>query len=266
VIIRVADIRADVECPDEGLERRFAYEHADFASGGPADLRLKLRTVREGDAPPPPPARLDSPLALVSGGTSAWFDFGAGAGAVHAPRQRLLPVGCTFLSAIYSHLLLRDEGLALHAGVVAPPVGAVVLVGPARAGKTTLATLCPEGDILHDDLTIMRRAPDGGFLAYPAPPWTGRIGAQPGQAPVDVAGIFFLQQAQHSEARPMPLATAVARLLAAPYGLSGPRSWHNLLDRCQAIASQIPCFELAFAPDASAWQAIHRALEAAQER
>ncbi|MFQ6132186.1 MAG: hypothetical protein ACE5R4_09135 [Armatimonadota bacterium] len=261
MIIRVADIRADVDCPDERLERRFSYEHAEFASGGPAHLRLELRTVPPDEKPPPPPAERDSLLAVNSGGNSAWFDFAQMSGAVHAPRERLLPVGCTFLSTIYSHLLLRRDGLAMHAAAVVPSSEAVLLVGAGQAGKTTLATLCPRGDVVHDDLTLLRRREDGRFWVHPSPPWTGEMGAQPGQEPVAAAGVFFLQQADHSEAQPLPLAAAVARLLVTPYGLTGRSSWHNLLDRCQAIASQMPCFELSFARDASAWQAIDQALE-----
>lgn len=57
-----------------------------------------------------------------------------------------------------------DHGMFLHASAVQTPIGALVLMGPSNAGKTTLARmLSPVFPMIDNDTVYLRRHADGQF-------------------------------------------------------------------------------------------------------
>jgi hypothetical protein len=147
---------------------------------------------------------------------------------------------------ICTHWLARGNGIELHAcGIVDEHGVGRVFVGHSGAGKTTLSGLwrgpCT---VLSDDRIIVRLA-EGRVWMY-GTPWHGEalLSAQ-GRAPL--AGIFFLEKAAQLEVRPVPAATAVARLYACSFVPQyDPLAVAGSLDLLGTLVRQVPCRELRF--------------------
>ena len=243
MVLEVARIRAQIECDDHGVRAALREQHRGFLAEPPADFTLSVTSG-------PLPGARDGPATIgyVTGPAKAQFDFETLRGAVSAPPDRLLPTALGFLSAIYSHLLLRDKGLMLHAAAVEHAGAAYLLTGPSGAGKTTAARACQPATVLHDDLAALRSDEGGPWRVYPAPAWTGELHDPGWHEPPPVAAVFSLRQGDPTTVRPLALPEAVARLLVAPAGLTPDALWHNLLARCEAVGRGVPGFELTFTP------------------
>ena len=147
---------------------------------------------------------------------------------------------------ICSHWLARGNGIELHAcGIVDEQGVGRVFVGHSGAGKTTLSGLWRRPcTVLSDDRIIVRMA-EGRAWMY-GTPWHGEalLSAQ-GRAPL--AGIYFLEKAAELEVRPMPAATAVARLYACSFVPQyDPLAVAGSLDLLGTLVRQVPCRELRF--------------------
>lgn len=160
---------------------------------------------------------------------------------------------------LWIHWLATCGSVELHASGVVDGDGdgqsrsGYIFVGQSGAGKTTTARLWakdPRWQILSDDRTIVRRY-DGQFQLH-GTPWhgEGRF-ARPGSA--WLKAIFWLVQAPRTELRPLSPAVAVGRLLSAsfpPFHDAGALA--ATMKTLATLVESTPCYELRFAPDASA--------------
>ena len=105
-----------------------------------------------------------------SDGTSVWIDVGGTEIWCTAPRGTALEDTATYLTGPILGFALRRRGcVALHASAVkAADDGAVIMVGPHGAGKsTTAAALATRGwPLVSDDVLHLRRG-ESGWLAEP---------------------------------------------------------------------------------------------------
>jgi len=165
---------------------------------------------------------------------------------------------------LFQHRLAHDGALEMHGCALAVKGRAVLFCGASGAGKTTTARLWrrlrPGTGVLSDDRVVVRGAA-GGFRAH-GTPWhgSGRY-AQP--AALALAAVFFIQHAAKSAAVPLPLAEAAGEVFARSF----PPPWDarvtaTVLETSARLAAGVPCFRLGFTPDASAVEAVERALRA----
>lgn len=164
---------------------------------------------------------------------------------------------------IWLHLLARYGGVLLHAAGVALGDRGVALVGHSGAGKSTVARLwLRERDavLLNDDRVVLRAAADGAPYLW-STPWHGDV-ATITSAAVPLAALFILRHGAQTRTRRLgPAATAAALFARAFLPLWEPRAVAQALTFCAALATRVPCHELAFTPDASACAAIRRRLD-----
>ena len=142
-----------------GLRRRLALTAAEPVAQG-------LAAVLLGWQPQPAPRHSGAPLTQVEparGGFRVTSDY------LDAPMTGLAPASavCAAIADIaQSWAAERPGGLALHAAAVHGGAGLVLLAGPHRAGKSTLATrlaLEPGWTLWGDDVLPLR--PDGQAVA-----------------------------------------------------------------------------------------------------
>ncbi len=187
----------------------------------------------------------------------------------------------------------------LHASAVVWEGGAIALVGPSRAGKTSVALeLCRRGaSFLADDVLVLERA-GTLLLAHPGTPVAGLDHAeaqrleQRGRAtpeivaanererlvrvrgrtqPAPLAGLFFLHRHSAGPREPrLELAAEPRMLLGSTFNsvLTGPQRLRGLLDVC-ALAADLPVERVISGPAADAAQVgavIERRLGEASKR
>jgi len=176
------------------------------------------------------------------------------------------------------------QGLEVfHASAVVIDRQAIGLVGPSRAGKTSVALeLCRLGaGFLADDVLVLEREA-GELIGHPGSPMAGVdrveverthrqltsaevVGAndrellvrmQAAGAPAPLAALFFLDRRPDGPVRPRFEPIADARtLLAATFNfvLASPRRLSSLLDIC-ALAAQRPVQRIVLGPSVDASQ------------
>lgn len=183
-----------------------------------------------------------------------------------APEVRSIPSPLRYpvdQLVLLHHLALRG-GVIVHAAGVVLEGRAYALCGVSGAGKTTVARAFIAAGLgerlLSDDRLIVRRSPEGGYLAW-GTPWPGdaRVARNAG-APL--AALVFLAQepAAGATCRLVPLAAdeALQRLLPV---VSCP--WYDerrageVLDTCGALVMGHPCLELRSGLDAPLVDALH---------
>jgi hypothetical protein len=148
------------------------------------------------------------------------------------------------------NFLAQGQGLILHACGVVDHGQGLLFVGVSGAGKSTLAEWWKgtEATLLSDDRIIVRRV-EGRLRIY-GTPWQGdaRI-CSPEGAPLET--IYLLRHGSQNAVQPLTMAEAATRLLVCcfpPFYDKGGMAF--TLEFLEQLASEIPCYELAFVPDA----------------
>ncbi|MFI5339004.1 MAG: hypothetical protein ACHQ7N_04105 [Candidatus Methylomirabilales bacterium] len=256
----IAGVPCRVVSCHEGFWALLASRYADFAVSAVAELSLRVEVTVP--SPDEVPARWAGPFARFGGqdgvltiegaGFHGTFDELSGEGWIVQPPDPA-PLE-TFLTAICARRLLKKEGFLLHAAAINEDPGAYVFFGPSGSGKTTLAELVGKG-VITDEMVAIRR--DGGRYRVFAVPWRGkRLDAS--LAP-PLAGLFRLRQGPETAFTPLSSTAAVRQLLPSVFF---PRADASEVSRFFQIGgelvTQVPCYEMHFAPDGSFWDSIPR--------
>src|SRR5437879_2603081 len=99
----------------------------------------------------------------------------------------------SLLRVLLSWKLLGRRGFLLHAATVVRDGKAYIFTGRSGAGKSTVASLSPEGSVLTDEISLLRRE-HGVWRAYGTPFW-GEFRAAGSNTSAPVARIVLLLQA-----------------------------------------------------------------------
>ncbi len=147
---------------------------------------------------------------------------------------------------LVARLLGDRQGCILHsAGMVVDGKG-LLFVGHSDAGKSTLTRMLKEkGQVLCDDRNIVRRNGDG-FRLYGM--WSHGDVPEVSAASAPLAGIFFLNQAEENRMdavedsfdRVKNILSCIVKPLATPDW------WEKMLGLAEAIADEVPCYDLFF--------------------
>ncbi len=157
---------------------------------------------------------------------------------------------------VFATLLLRDNGIVLHASCLQHNGYGYIFVGPSGAGKSTVVRLAPKGILMGDDTAIIRRHKHK-YLLY----WSPFYEKNPiikRNAFVPLVGIYSLHKAKNNR---LIRATDVVNILrhawVLPPNQVKPKEqtqittsfWNVALD----VAAQIPLYHLYFTKDSSFW-------------
>ncbi len=159
------------------------------------------------------------------------------------------------LRILLTWMLLPRAGFLLHAATVIREGRAYLFTGKSGAGKSTVASLAPEGSVLTDELSLLRRE-DGVWRAYGTPFWGEfRSGDMNTSAPI--AGIFRLVQAEKNCATPLrPVEFLRAMIGNVLFFSRQPADSQRLLDIVSLAAQELPGYTLEFRRDRTFWEAL----------
>jgi hypothetical protein len=191
------------------------------------------------------------------------IDAGLARGVLHypPPRRGRLPrhaLDFPLDELLFQHRFARAGAFEVHACGLVVDGGAVLFPGKSGAGKSTTARLWrrhrPGTLILSDDRIVVRPR-RGGFQAD-GTPWhgEGRFAAPAGRA---LRAVFFLRQSRGTRLARLCPPEAAGRLFTRTF----PPAWDaeavaRVLETCARVATEVPCYELAFRPDAGAIEAV----------
>jgi len=164
---------------------------------------------------------------------------------------------------LFQHRFAREGAFEVHACGLVAGGGAVLFPGKSGAGKSTTAQLWrrhrPGTLVLSDDRIVVRRA--GGAFRADGTPWhgEGRFAAADGRP---LRAVFFLRQAKATSVARLAPPDAAGRLFARTF----PPPWDaaavaSVLETCARVASEVPCYELSFRPEAEAVRTVLQELQ-----
>jgi hypothetical protein len=163
----------------------------------------------------------------------------------------------SLLRVFLSWKLLSCEGFLLHAATVVRNGKAYVFTGKSGAGKSTVASLSPEGSVLTDEISLLRQ--EGGmWRAYGTPFW-GEFRAAGSNRSAPVAGIFRLLQSAKNEVIRLTQREALRVLLPNVLFFSLETAANQrLLEILADAVTEISAYNLAFRRDPAFWEVLPR--------
>lgn len=161
----------------------------------------------------------------------------------------------SLLRVLLSWKLLGHHGFLLHAATVVRNGKAYIFTGRSGAGKSTVASLSPEGSVLTDEISLIRRE-DGVWRAYGTPFW-GEFRAAGSNTSAPVAGIFRLLQAAENQVGTLrPVAILRALLPNVLFFSAEAGATRQLLEILSRAALEIPGYNLAFRKNSTFWEVL----------
>jgi hypothetical protein len=159
---------------------------------------------------------------------------------------------------VHSLLLAQQGGLLVHAASAVRNGRAFLFAGVSTAGKTTISRLAPpDATLLTDEISYLRRNPDGsGYTAY-GTPFAGEL-AEPGvnvRAPL--AGVFLLAKGPENVIEPVTPPQALRGLMESILFFAHDADLVNkVFDSALDLVSKVPVERLTFYPDKRVWDLI----------
>lgn len=161
----------------------------------------------------------------------------------------------SLLRILLSWKLVSHQGFLLHAATVVRNGKAYVFAGRSGAGKSTVAALLPEGSVLTDEISLLRRE-NGAWCAYGTPFW-GEFRAAGLNTSAPVTGIFRLLQAAENRVTPLrPMEILRALLPNVLFFSAEAEANRRLLGILSQAATEIPGFNLAFQKNPAFWEVL----------
>ena len=163
--------------------------------------------------------------------------------------QDVDPLGYPLNQVLWILLLSRGRGMIFHACGMDDHGKGYLFLGNSGDGKSTTARLWFDHGliVLNDDRIIVRET-KGKFWMY-GTPWHGDFKEHSPRG-LPIHKLFFLHHGRKNSSQPKSGAEAVSMLLARSF----PPFWDKegmafTIEFCQRLVSEIPCYELTFAPD-----------------
>jgi hypothetical protein len=161
----------------------------------------------------------------------------------------------SLLRVFLSWKLLEHQGFLLHAATVIRDGKAYVFAGRSGAGKSTVATLSPQGSVLTDEISLLRRE-NGIWQAYGTPFW-GDFKAAGSNSSAPVAGIFRLLQGAENRVESLRPMTMLRTLLPNVLFFSADAEANRrLLEILSWAATEIEGYNLSFRKNATFWEVL----------
>ncbi len=161
-----------------------------------------------------------------------------------------------FARAALALLAFEAGGLLLHAAGLARRGNGYAFFGYSGSGKTTVARVSPDAQILNDDLVVLLPNADRWWLF--ATPFSNPTQARPaGSQSAPLAALYRLAQDRRVYLEQIDPAAAIAEVIAScPVVSADPGRTLALLGRVEQLISAVPVQRLHFLPEPSFWAII----------
>lgn len=161
----------------------------------------------------------------------------------------------SLLRILLTMVLLPQRGFLLHGATVVRDGRAYIFFGRSGAGKSTVASLSPEGSVLTDEISLVRYS-NGCWQAHGTPFW-GEFRAAGINKLFPIAGMYLLKQAKEDRVEPLALKQALRALLPCVlFFTTEARAHETLLGTLLGLIDEIPCHRLDFRRNAEFWKVI----------
>ena len=177
-----------------------------------------------------------------------------------------------FFKAIYSRVLVDNNGFLLHASSLVKSGRGYIFSGKKGAGKSTIVELSSQDYPLNDDLAIIRKEDKKYFLF--ASPFYEKNKVDCDNIKVPINGVYCLQQAPFAKVKRLSLRESISYLLPQmltfpfiPYTHLGslancPKETEDLLtiltSLCYSFCNQTKIYRLWFSRKSSFWRSIEK--------
>ncbi|PYQ14651.1 MAG: hypothetical protein DMH00_01020 [Acidobacteria bacterium] len=246
---------------DSVLGELLADRYDQFSGSGAKEaFRVRLLSVEmnhfvlpdlvPAGAPHPLSLRWEGPILLVqSFGFAGWISIEQRRGEMALARAEFEKAPwCVenYLRVCTAWLAVAEGGALLHAASLAVEGRGYLFVGASGSGKSTLAATSSKGEVLSDDLSLVRRL--GGAFRVVGTPFRGTFqGGGPVRGSFPIAGIYRIFKALENRVEPCPRSHAVADLLAAaPFVVDQLTYDGRILSTLQALDFSHPLAYLYF--------------------
>jgi hypothetical protein len=161
----------------------------------------------------------------------------------------------SLIRILLSVLLAPQRGFLLHAATVMRDGRAYVFTGRSGAGKSTVASLSPEGSVLTDEISLLKFV-NGAWHAFGTPFW-GEFRAQGANVHAPITGLYFLNQAQDDRVEDISPREAVRAMLPNILFFSRDHQMTEELLRLLAeFVESVSCQRLFFRRDKHFWSVV----------
>ena len=233
-----------LQMSDARLFSAASVRYAAFAATSAEPIRIALNEVPLAEGPPAEFAYEFEGAVLRAWSSGTRFD---GVGNEYALDS--------LLRVLLSWQLAGREGFLLHAATVIRHGKAYLFTGRSGAGKSTVASLSPEGSVLTDEISLVRRE-KGDWRAYGTPFW-GEFRAAGSNTSAPVGGIFLLAQAVGNRLTPQRPVELLRAILPNVLFFSSEREANRrLLEVLGQAVQAIPGYQLAFRKDPTLWEVL----------
>lgn len=257
--LSIAGLGITLHCDDPALAAALRRRYSDFPLDGQSLLTATIAlTGRERAAPLYDPALSfdHGTIRFTTPTYTGTIDAQAGRAELTISSAYPLEDIEYFVRVIYALLAFRSGGLLLHgAGIVRAGRG-YLFCGYSGSGKTTVARLSPDDQVLNDDLVVA--LPDGDrWLLYATPFWNPTQVRPSGIKCAPLIALLRLVQNTTVLLEPMGAGQALAEIIAnVPVLPADPALSAALLLRGQQLLHATPAYRLHFLPDPSFWPLI----------
>ena len=161
-----------------------------------------------------------------------------------------------FARAALALLAFEAGGLLVHAAGLARRGNGYAFFGYSGSGKTTVARVSTDAQILNDDLVVLLPRADRWLMF--ATPFSNPTQVSPaGPQSVPLAALYRLVQDQRVHLESIEPAAAIAEVIASsPVVSVDPDRTLALLVRVEQLVSTVPVQRLHFLPEPSFWAVV----------
>ena len=256
---------------DEPLKERLGERYAAFLGGGTeAAFQVRLldagidrfvapELVPTGNPHPLSMAWEESVLLVQSFGFAGWIDVKGMRGELALGRDEFeKATWCVenYLRVCTAWRVIEEGGVLLHAASLTLKGKGYLFLGASGSGKSTLAATSRSGEVISDDLTLVRRSK--GAFRVAATPFRGTYeGGRPIRGDFPIGGMFRIFKSSRNRVEPCPRNHAVADLLAAaPFVVDQLAHDSRILSHLRALDESHPLSYLHFNLDGDFWDVL----------
>ena len=203
-------------------------------------------------------------IRLVAYGMAAWLDLSAPRGAIafgtgaFDPRERAFE---NLVRVAVAWMAVRRGGFLIHGASIARGGRGYVFFGKSASGKSTLASLSPEGRVISDDLSLVLRGPAGPVVA--GTPFRGsyRLG-DPVVGTYPLAAMYrIVKDGRTFVEKPSPLFAFAEYVANLPFVNDALHEYNDLMDQIENAVRDIPIRVLHFTKAPDFWPVIDASLK-----
>jgi len=222
----------------------------------PPEIEKRPSSVEDRLESRPQISNLDHKILFQRSDFAGWIDVEARQGR-NVLRKNMEPFAIeSFLRICYSFLAVEYDGVLLHSAGVIRDGNGYIFPGISGTGKSTIAGLATDREIVLSDEMVVVRKVKGSYLVY-STPFYGTNGSAELNSNAPLKAVFLPVKDNKVFIKETKPSRALAKLLASVlfFGQE-PRFNQRLMDISADMIAQIPFYEMHFQRNTSFWERI----------